>query len=169
MRYFQEETREYLTRDDLVAIHTQEPEPKPVVISASYKQQELIEAYPGMKFLTKNPDPQLVDEWYTILQDERSKLGNWGGGETTILPARTKYSLQRIYVKLISYYKHSGVPKQRVFFTVASGDNPVCYHSGSVTKGLTKGWNQVSFTTSGVDKVLSLHLNKVSALKSDSF
>jgi hypothetical protein len=171
MRYYQEEPREFMTRDDLVAMHTQapepKPEPKPEPVDSNLKK--LIAAYPNMKFLNKNPDPELVSEWYTILQKERSALGSWGQQETTVLPVNTKYSFQRVYVKHISYYEYSGIKKQRAFFTLASGDNPLCVHSGAITEGLTTGWHQVTFTTSGVDKVHNLNLNKVSALKLTSF
>lgn len=162
-----------MTRDDLMAMHTQVAEPVVEPVNNKPPEQsklkELIDAYPSMRFLIKNPDPELVNEWYTILQEERSGLGSWGQQETTILPANTKYSFQKVYVKHISYYQYNGIKKQRVFFTVASGDNPVCVHSGAVTEGLTTGWHQVSFTTNGVDKVNNLDLNKVSALKLTSF
>jgi hypothetical protein len=166
MRYYQEEPRDFMTRDDLMAMHTQVAEP--VVEPVNNKLKELIKSYPSMKFLTKNPDTELVNNWYTVLEDERSALGSWGQ-ETTTLPANTKYSFQRVYVKHISYYEYSGIKKQRVFFTLASGDNPLCVHSGAIAEGLTKGWHQVTFTTSGVDKVHNLNLNKVSALKLTSF
>lgn len=158
-----------MTRDDLMAMHTPEPAPKPVVEPVNNKLKELIKSYPSMKFLTKNPDPELVNNWYTVLEDERSALGSWGEQETTVLPVNTKYSFQRVYVKHISYYEYRGIKKQRVFFTLASGDNPLCVHSGAITEGLTAGWHQVSYTTSGVDKVHNLNLNKVSALKLTSF
>jgi hypothetical protein len=167
MRYYQEEPRDFMTRDDLMAMHTQVAEP--VVEPVNNKLKELIKSYPSMKFLNKNPEPELVNNWYTVLEDERSALGSWGEQETTVLPVNTKYSFQRVYVKHISYYEYSGIKKQRAFFTLASGDNPLCVHSGAITEGLTKGWHQVSFTTSGVDKVHNLNLNKVSALKLTSF
>lgn len=156
-----------MTRDDLMAMHTQVAEP--VVEPVNNKLKELIKSYPSMKFLNKNPEPELVNNWYTVLEDERSALGSWGEQETTVLPVNTKYSFQRVYVKHISYYEYSGIKKQRAFFTLASGDNPLCVHSGAITEGLTTGWHQVTFTTSGVDKVHNLNLNKVSALKLTSF
>ncbi len=172
--------REYFTEADLLDHVSgmnrhgnlqEEPEPAKSKLGEQSKLDELIDAYPSMKFLTKNPDPDLVDEWYTVLEDERSELGGWGcNSDNTFLPFNTRYSLQKVYVKRISFYHYNGVKKQRAFFSVPQGlDGMACVHSGAVTQGLTVGWNCVSFSVIGTTEVLGRKVNKVSGLKLETF
>lgn len=163
-------------RDEQPQDFTQEPVAEPIVEPVNNKHdsklQELIAAYPNMRFLTKNPDTVIsLDEWYDIMEQERSGLGVWGTNpDDTFLPSNFKYSVQQVYVKLISYYHYNGNTKQRAFFSIPLGlGGAACVHSGAVTKGLKTGWNQVSFTTMGTEMVHGRKVNKVSSLKSDSF
>jgi len=173
---YPEEPRDFMTREEFMAMHKPEPVTsgtyEPVVEPVNNKLQELIGAYPNMRFLTKNPDTVInLDEWFSIMQQERSDLGIWGtNADDTFLPSNFKYSFQQVYVKHISYYHYNGIKKQRAFFSIPLGlGGAACVHSGAVTQGLKTGWNRVSFTTMGTEMVHDRKVNKVSALKIDSF
>ena len=133
------------------------------------KLQELIAAYPGMRFLKKSTEAIDVDEWHSVMVAEKEAF--WTDLEDNqFLPANTKYSLGQVYVRHISYYHYNGIMKQRAFFSVPRGQETIaCVHSGKVTHGLSIGWNPVEFSVTGKEQMHGVELNKVSGLKIDRF
>lgn len=133
------------------------------------KLDELISAYPSMRFLKKSTEAIDVDEWYSVMLAEKEAL--WKSLEDNhFLPAHTKHSLGKVYVRHISYYHFNGIKKQRAFFSVPRGQDTIaCFHSGKVTEGLKMAWNPVEFSVTGKEQMHGVTLNKVSNLQIDYF
>ena len=133
------------------------------------KLDDLIAAYPSMRFLTKSTEAIDLEEWYSVMVDEKAAL--WKDLEDNhFLPANYKYSFGKVYVRHISFYHYNGIKKQRAFFSVPRGiDTIACVHSGKVTESLKLGWNPVEFSVTGTEKMHGMKLNKVSNLQIDYF